>query len=395
MSSEYKVLMVDDEPNILSGYKRSLGRKYDLVLATGGQEGLTAIKEQGPFAVIITDMRMPGMDGLAFLRAAQAKNKRSVYAMLTGNADQQTAINAINEGRIFRFLNKPCPGEQLDQTIQACIHQFDLMQIEHRMLRDTVAGSIKLLTQTVSLSDPRIALVNEAVRLDTMRIAQTLQLPNDWRLSIAASLCLIGSAIADSGGSLGSLPNDALKRHAQIGANLIRNIPKLSEVAQIIERQRETGPMPDSLDMSDLLSQGCSSPRITICSRILRITVDFRIACISCENDKSAAFNRMRTDNPEYDTRLLDAYELIVQEQDPESELHIVYEPQLLPIPRLEPGMNVTEDVVTKDGKMLLVKGSTLTAVVIERLKELNITKLCTKEVSVLLPTMEQDRKAA
>ncbi|GAB5496094.1 MAG: response regulator [Phycisphaerales bacterium] len=395
MSSDYKVLMVDDEPNILSGYKRSLGRKYNLVTAVGGEEGLNAIKEQGPFAVVITDMRMPGMDGLAFLRAAQAENKRGVYAMLTGNADQQTAINAINEGQIFRFLNKPCPGEQLDQTIQACMRQYELMQAEHIMLRDTVAGSIKLLTQTVSLSDPRIAQINEAVRLDSMRIAQQLQLPSDWRMSIAASLCLIGSAIADSGGSLGSLPDDALERHAKIGANLIRHIPKLGEVAQIIEHQRETGPMPESLDMSDLLSHGDSSPRITVCSRILRIAVDFRRACLACDNNKAAALEHMKANNPEYDNRLLEAYEIIAQEQDPESELHIVYEPQPMPIPKLEPGMSVTEDVVTKDGKMLLVKGSTLTAVVIERLKELNITKLCSKEVSVLVPVISQDQKAA
>src|SRR5690606_35286350 len=123
-------------------------------------------RQHRSFPIVITDMRMPGMDGLAFLKAAQRTNKRGVYMMLTGNADQQTAIKAINEGQIFRFLNKPCPGEQLDLAIQACISQYELIEAEHILLWDTVAGSIKLLTQFVSLTDPRMAQTNESVRLE-------------------------------------------------------------------------------------------------------------------------------------------------------------------------------------------------------------------------------------
>ncbi len=236
MNNSYEILMVDDEPNILSGYKRTLGRKYNIVTGEGGQAGLEAIRKHGSFPIVITDMRMPGMDGLAFLKAAQRENKRGVYMMLTGNADQQTAINAINEGHIFRFLNKPCPSEQLDLAIQASIKQYELIEAEHILLRDTVAGSIKLLTQIVTLTDPQMAHTNEAIRIDAIRIAKQLGVAVDWRLSIAATLCMIGSAVIDNGAALNTHSEETLERHAGISADLIRHIPKLDEVAEIIAR---------------------------------------------------------------------------------------------------------------------------------------------------------------
>lgn len=395
MKDQYTLLMVDDEPNVLSGYQRSLGRKYNIVTAEGAQAGLDAIREHGSFPIVITDMRMPGMDGLAFLKAAHRTNKRGVYIMLTGNADQQTAINAINEGQIFRFLNKPCSGEQLDLAIQACIKQYELIEAEHLLLRDTLAGSIKLLTQIVTLTDPRMAQTNEAVGLDAIRIAKHLGIPVDWRLSISAMLCMIGSAVVDSGATLNTLSEDTLDRHARIGANLIRHIPKLGEVAEIIARQREVLQLPESLDMSDMLSKGDPAPRLAICSSILRLAVDYRRALCVCKLDRQAAFGTSIEGNDAYDARLIEACRLMTQEcvQEhgmPEGAIQL-----RLPIAKLKPGMSVTENVTTKDGKPLLVKGSTLTAVVIERLKELQITKLYAGEIAVLVPSFELGQEAA
>ncbi len=395
MKDQYTILMVDDEPNILSGYKRSLGRKYNMVTAEGGQAGLDAISEHGSIPIVITDMRMPGMDGLAFLRAAQRVNKRGVYAMLTGNADQQTAINAINEGQIFRFLNKPCPGEQLDLAIQACIRQYELIEAEHILLRDTLAGSIKLLTQIVTLTDPRMAQTNESVRLDAIRLAKNLGIAVDWRLSIAATLCMIGSAVVDSGTTLCALSEETLDRHARIGANLIRHIPKLGEVSEVIARQREVIQLPESLDMSDMLSRSDPGPRLVICASILRMAVDFRRSVLACNYDRQLAFDTSIQGNNSYDNRLIEACRLVAQESEMEHGRSVESIRLRLPVAKLKSGMSVTEDVITKDGKPLLVKGSTLTAVVIERLKELQITKLYSGEIAVLIPSHQLEKDAA
>src|ERR1700733_8122058 len=99
-----RILCVDDDINILEGYQRALRKEFDITTAPGGEEALVKIRDEGPFAVVVSDMRMPGMDGIQLLTRIKQVAPESVRIMLTGNADQQTAMNAVNEGNIFRFL---------------------------------------------------------------------------------------------------------------------------------------------------------------------------------------------------------------------------------------------------------------------------------------------------
>src|SRR5215475_6428441 len=100
-----KILLVDDDKNVLDGYRRILGREFVLETAIGGPAALRMVEEHGPFAVVVSDMRMPGMDGVQLLQKVKVLAPNTVRVMLTGNSDMDTAINAINEGNIFRFLN--------------------------------------------------------------------------------------------------------------------------------------------------------------------------------------------------------------------------------------------------------------------------------------------------
>ncbi len=142
-----KILCVDDEPNILAGYRRSLRKQFEIETAPGGAEALAMIAEGGPYAVLVTDMRMPGMDGIQFLREAQRVAPDSVRIMLTGNADQQTAAGAVNEGRIFRFLNKPCPAEDLAHALAAGLEQYRLVTAEKELLEKTLGGTIRMMME--------------------------------------------------------------------------------------------------------------------------------------------------------------------------------------------------------------------------------------------------------
>ena len=123
------ILLVDDESNILQGFKRHLHRNYDLELAVGGQAALDLIADHGPFAVVVSDMQMPEMSGVELLREVSRRSRHTVRVMLTGNADQQTAVDAVNEGSIFRFLNKPCKPEELALTLDAGIEHSVLMPL--------------------------------------------------------------------------------------------------------------------------------------------------------------------------------------------------------------------------------------------------------------------------
>src|SRR3972149_3481090 len=102
MRTAERILVVDDEQSLLNGIERRLGGEFELVTASSGEEGLRAMEEQGPIAVVITDMRMPKMDGVQFIQAARFKWPTTIYMMLTGNRDQGTAIQALNEGQVFR-----------------------------------------------------------------------------------------------------------------------------------------------------------------------------------------------------------------------------------------------------------------------------------------------------
>src|SRR5262245_27618563 len=112
-----KVLYVDDDANMLATCQRCLRKTLDIETANGPQQGLKALAAHGPFAVVVSDMRMPVMDGIQFLNKVREDSPDTVRIMLTGNADMQTAVNAVNQGNVFRFITKPCTAEALTAAI--------------------------------------------------------------------------------------------------------------------------------------------------------------------------------------------------------------------------------------------------------------------------------------
>lgn len=120
------ILCVDDDPDILASFKRNLRNLFTIDTALGGEEGLKAISEKGPYSVIVSDMQMPEMNGIQFLSKAKEIAPDSVRIMLTGHADISMAIEAVNEGNIFRFLTKPCSPETLSKALQSGVEQYQM-----------------------------------------------------------------------------------------------------------------------------------------------------------------------------------------------------------------------------------------------------------------------------
>lgn len=134
-----KILFVDDEPAVLDGYQRLLRRDFAVNTAVGGFEGLAAIQANGPFAVVISDMRMPEMNGVEFLVQVRQKAPDSVRMLLTGHADLYAAIDAVNRGNIFRFLTKPCNKEALVDAIQSGLAQYRAAGAQRALARKAEA----------------------------------------------------------------------------------------------------------------------------------------------------------------------------------------------------------------------------------------------------------------
>jgi DNA-binding NtrC family response regulator len=119
-----RVLLVDDEVNVLEGLRRSLRPFFDVTLANGAQEALNLVATQGPFEVIVSDMRMPGMDGITLLASIRRLFPNTVRVLLTGYGDMNSIIAAVNEGNVFRFLSKPCPPWALTRALEDSVRLY-------------------------------------------------------------------------------------------------------------------------------------------------------------------------------------------------------------------------------------------------------------------------------
>src|SRR5690348_5715782 len=149
-----RILCVDDEPNILHAFERQLHNRFELETAVGAEQALRTIGNGAEFAVVLSDLRMPGMNGIQFLSRVRQIAPDTVRMILTGNADLAAAIEAVNEGKIYQFLTKPCPGELLARALDAALEQYRLITAERLLLEQTVQGSIGLLIEILSLVNP-------------------------------------------------------------------------------------------------------------------------------------------------------------------------------------------------------------------------------------------------
>ena len=119
-----KVLIVDDEEAVLEGLRAVLKRGFSVITAHGPNAGLVALRAAGPFAVVVSDFKMPQMDGAEFLSRVREISPRTVRVVLSGYADFDAAVDAMNKGECFRFLTKPCDAEVLRKTLQECLEKY-------------------------------------------------------------------------------------------------------------------------------------------------------------------------------------------------------------------------------------------------------------------------------
>src|ERR1022692_2492595 len=150
-----RILLVDDEPDLLAGLVRSLRSDlFELAGATSGAEALDLLRNRGPYAVIVSDLKMPVMDGAELLGQARKVSPDTVRVLFTGAPDLERAIAAVNEGAIFRFLTKPCSRVMMALTLKSCVEQHELITGQRILLEQTLHGAIKALTDVLGLTNP-------------------------------------------------------------------------------------------------------------------------------------------------------------------------------------------------------------------------------------------------
>lgn len=366
MSIKWNILFVDDEPRVLEGFRRQLRGSYELAFAESGDEALQRIDQSGPFAAIVSDMRMPGMNGIELLRKARERSPDSVRIMLTGNADQSTAMDAVNRGQIFRFLTKPCPAQSLEMAIGAAVDQYKLITAERELVERTLAGSVKTLVEILSLAAPAAFSRALLLRDWSRRLGKRLEVNDLWKLDVAATLSQIGwitvpaptlrKVLAQE--KLSEAESDIVRSVPETGARMVRNIPRLDGVADIIAYQDK------GYDGSGPPSESVAGEAIPIGARILKVLSDgLRVGDGSLSPD---AFDTLASRGRIYDPRILAvARELVAGNAETAKAERSVINASL---GVLIPGDLLLDDIAFDSGELALCKGSRLSEVTIARL---------------------------
>ena len=382
-----KILLVDDDANILAGYTRHLHNSFDIRSTTDPAKGLELLASTEKVAVVVSDMRMPGMNGVEFLSAVKSKFPDTTRIMLTGNADQKTAVDAVNEGSVFRFCTKPCPPEALEAAIQAGVDYHNLVTAEKTLLEQTLAGSVQVLVDVLSVVAPEAFKISRQLRGWARKLTPYLNMPNAWELDLAAMLSPIGEIVVPvevtakhrAGQQLTPVERDILNRVPSIGSKLISNIPRLHNVGQIIYF-RDKG-----YDGSGFPSDWAVGKDIPLGARVLKVLNDLAKAARGATPDQ-AAFAVLDRHSKVYDPEILAIARSFFLGDMQGAGAALPYEILSVPIKDLRPGDRLAAHITTKDASRIMATGEELTQAQIENLVDLKKIKHLMEPVHVQRP---------
>jgi response regulator RpfG family c-di-GMP phosphodiesterase len=357
------ILLVDDEVAILDGLRRQLRKRFTVHTASGGVEGLELLKSE-QVAVVVSDMRMPQMNGATFLSEVRSLYPNVVRILLTGQADTQAAIAAVNEGQIYRFLTKPCAPEVLLEEIGSAVELNRLVTAEKELLASTLRRTVEALTATLSLAQPAAFGRAERITRTVTELAEALGIEESWELEVTAMLSQLGAVTLppnvleklSAGRPLTEDEAEMADRVPEVSRKLVSAIPRLEGVADAIawQRARYDGRMspPDA-------PRGIDLP---LAARVLRVAADFDQGT-SQRPAVQATLTAMGGDAGAYDPRVLEALVGLHGAEE------LPGEPREIDIDDLEPDMVIFDDILTHDGVMLINRGTVVTDPLILRLE--------------------------
>lgn len=380
MSIPEKILFVDDEEDILNSFKRQFRKKADISIATSGQQALDLMDSEGEFAVIVSDMRMPNMDGAEFLEKAKIKSPNSIRILLTGQTDLTSAISAVNKGQIFRFLSKPCPLEVLQDTLKSAIRQYRLINTEKDLLQNTVKGSIELLSELLAIVKPNVFSNFNRIKKYIRHIAGELGETDTWDYEVAGMLYGLGYLTLPEDLIEKALkPNSELSAHEKImlqdvpltSSKLINHIPRLESIGEMVRLSEKV----NHLIHKDA---GAEQGRILIGAGMLKIALSFDKLLESGHNHRSA-IDLLKADDS-FNQELVEKLSSLKAGEDD----NIV----TISVDNLLPGMVLLENLITDNNSSLLAKGTELTEDLLTRIKLYTKNQKISRPIKISRPTL-------
>lgn len=241
-----RLLLVDDDERLLSSLARVLKGSYDVQAESNPYRALVALEDDGPFAAIVCDLTMPGVDGIDFLERAHAEAPETPRVLLTGNATLPDSIEAVNRARISTFLTKPvAPSELMRWIDRAVVSHHDMVE-DLTEGAEILEGSVDALMETLSIANPTAFSLTKRVTALADQYLQQNPRSDAWELSMAAKLCYLGSAALGADLSKRVLHGDQLAMGedllvgcvAGFTVDIVARIPRLATVEHILRHHR-------------------------------------------------------------------------------------------------------------------------------------------------------------
>ena len=392
MKSVDRVLLVDDEEKLLAGLSRQLSGKFDILTASSGKSALEILKGGGNIAVIVCDMRMPIMSGVEVLREFSKKSPTTSRIMLTGFGSQECAVEAINKSHVFKFINKPCTMEVLAGSIQEGLEHYRLLVREKKLLERSLAGSIKLLADVVSLRDQSAADNSRKVSGWANILLPHIPEISKGELDFAIMLAPLGNMFVPAevlvrqsqGDALSEKDLAVLAKAPEIGSNLLRNIPRMETISAAILYQNK------NFDGTGFPNDKIFGEDIPIIARLLHLLK----ALMEIANQRELReehFNELSKQDGKFDLTLLDLARKhllgeandssaepnkedkesaeIEKVEEAEEEEDTGPETEVVRTATLREGKQLANDLINTEGSLVLAEGTILTQEQVEKIR--------------------------
>lgn len=399
---EATVLFVDDEENILSALKRLFrSGGYRLLTATSASAGLEILVKE-PVDVVISDMRMPNMDGAQFLKLVAEKWPDTLRILLTGYADLGSAVKAINEGQVYRYISKPWEDSDIKLTVQRALEQrflvkekqrleeltrrqnqelaelnaglekkvkartaeleqmMGMLDTAHEELKRHYATTISVFSNLVEMREGQSAGHSRRVADVARRLARKLEMDKVATKDVIfaallhdiGQLSLSDDVLCTPFNNLGNKEREKLMRHPKLGEGVLMALEPLHGAAALIAAHHE------SYDGSGYPNK-LAGEAVPLGARIIAVADDYDALQKGLITPRHLTAVEARDyiiqqRGKRYDPRVVDSFALISEEMIREDERGAAVKVRL---PNLKPGMVLARDLITADGLLLLAKG--------------------------------------
>lgn len=390
---QINILFIDDNMDLIQDLAQHFFNKYNVVTAQDGEEGLKIIERQGPFAAVICNIKMPGMDGVTFLYKVRKLSPNTRRIIMSSVADHETLIRVINKARIYHFVQKPCPTAMLEMIMDKAVDRYRFISAQRDIIDQTINSVTQAYRDILAMTNPVAYSRSSRVASIVAQMAKQLSLANSWLYELAGMLSQVGCVRIPvetmekvfTNQTLNSIDQKLLSEYPRWSYELVKDLPKMDMASEMILKQKEdfTGPklsvaptlsdeekeaieagtMPKPEPFDPYLRENLTEfgdiklrPPNEVGAELLKVAVDFE-TLISSGHDIEGAIEALKNRNKDtvYNPLIINTLSKI---KLPEVQKKIIE----IPINQLSKHMTFEHDVLSKCGALLARKGKSYNA---------------------------------